>query len=87
MGAGQTFAWAAAYPDMVERAIPFCGSARTSAHNWVFLASLKKALTTDAAYKEGDYGEQQPVEGLKAFGRIYAGVSALMAGERRRDKD
>jgi homoserine O-acetyltransferase len=28
MGAGQTYQWAVSYPDMVQRALPFCGSPR-----------------------------------------------------------
>lgn len=35
MGAGQAFQWAVSFPDMVERILPFCGSARTSPHNVV----------------------------------------------------
>ncbi len=35
MGAGQAFQWATSFPDMVERILPFCGSARTSPHNIV----------------------------------------------------
>ena len=37
MGAGQTFQWAVSHPEMVPRMLPFCGSARTSRHNQVFL--------------------------------------------------
>jgi pimeloyl-ACP methyl ester carboxylesterase len=35
MGAGQAFQWATSFPDMVERILPLCGSARTSPHNVV----------------------------------------------------
>lgn len=35
MGASQAFQWATSFPDMVERILPFCGSARTSPHNVV----------------------------------------------------
>ena len=37
MGAMQAYHWAALYPEMVERAIVVCGSARTATHNKVFL--------------------------------------------------
>jgi homoserine O-acetyltransferase/O-succinyltransferase len=72
MGAIQTFHWAALYPRMVERIAPFCGAARCSRHNYVFLASLKAALTADSVFNDGDYREK-PINGLKAFGRVYAG--------------
>ena len=43
MGALQTFHWGALYPDMVERIAPFCGSAKCSRHNFVFLEGVKAA--------------------------------------------
>lgn len=45
MGAGQTYQWAISYPEMVERIFPFCGSAKTSLHNVVFLEGVKAAMT------------------------------------------
>uniref|UniRef100_A0A832H5L1 Alpha/beta fold hydrolase n=1 Tax=Oscillatoriales cyanobacterium SpSt-402 TaxID=2282168 RepID=A0A832H5L1_9CYAN len=72
MGAGQTYQWAVSYPEMVERIFPFCGSARTSIHNIVFLEGVKAALTADAAWKGGWYDEP-PTTGLRAVGRVYAG--------------
>jgi homoserine O-acetyltransferase len=72
MGAGQTYQWAVSYPEMVPRILPFCGSARTSPHNRVFLEGVKAALTADAAFREGWYDEQ-PTRGLRAASRVYAG--------------
>jgi homoserine O-acetyltransferase len=72
MGAGQTYQWAVSHPEMVERILPFCGSARTSPHNIVFLEGVKAALTADDAWKGGWY-EEQPTKGLRAMARVYAG--------------
>ena len=72
MGAQQAYHWAALYPDRVEQIFPYCGSAKTSVHNWVFLEGVKAALTTDATWQNGHY-TKPPVAGLKAFGRVYAG--------------
>lgn len=72
MAACQTFQWAAQYPDMVEAILPFCGSARTSPHNWVFLEGIKVALCADASWNGGAY-DSPPERGLRAFGRVYAG--------------
>jgi homoserine O-acetyltransferase len=47
MGAQQTFEWACRFPELVERIVPICGSARTSAHNRVFLDGA--VATLDAA--------------------------------------
>jgi homoserine O-acetyltransferase len=72
MGAGQTYQWGVSYPEMVERIFPFCGSAKTSPHNIVFLEGVKAALQADAAWKHGWYDEP-PTTGLRAVGRVYAG--------------
>jgi homoserine O-acetyltransferase len=72
MGALQTFHWGALYPDMVERIAPFCGSAKCSRHNFVFLEGVKAALTADAAFAGGWYNEK-PNIGLRAMARVYAG--------------
>lgn len=72
MGAGQTYQWGVAYPEMVERIAPFCGSSITSEHNQVFLEGVKAALTADDAFRGGWY-DTQPTKGLRAAGRVYAG--------------
>ncbi|RKP47686.1 alpha/beta fold hydrolase [Pararobbsia silviterrae] len=72
MGALQTYHWGAMYPDMVERILPFQGSAKCSRHNFVFLEGVKAALQADAAFLDGWY-EKQPVKGLRAAARVYAG--------------
>lgn len=72
MGAGQTYQWAISYPEMVERILPFCGSAKTSLHNIVFLEGVKAALQADAAWQHGWY-DAKPTTGLRAVGRVYAG--------------
>ena len=78
MGAQQTFQWGASYPGMVERILPFCGSARTSPHNFVFLEGVKAALTADAAF-EGGWYDRPPTTGLRALARVYAGWALSQA--------
>ncbi len=72
MGAQQAYQWAALFPDMVQRVAPFCGSARTSRHNWLFLEGCKSALVADAGFADGRY-TVPPVRGIRAFARVYAG--------------
>lgn len=72
MAGCQSYQWGAQYPDMVDAILPFCGSARTSPHNWVFLEGVKAALQADQGFAGGDYAAP-PVAGLKAFARVYAG--------------
>ena len=72
MGAQQSFQWGALFPAMVQRIAPFCGSARTSRHNWLFLEGCKSALLADADFAGGDYATP-PDRGIRAFARVYAG--------------
>ncbi|KAH7406856.1 homoserine acetyltransferase family protein [Phaeosphaeria sp. MPI-PUGE-AT-0046c] len=44
MGAGQTFQWSTQYPEFMDLIVPFCGSAKTSIHNQVFLEGVKSGL-------------------------------------------
>ncbi len=72
MAGCQSFQWAAQYPDMVRAILPFCASAKTAEHNIVFLEGVKAALQADCIYDDGNY-KTPPENGLKAFGRVYAG--------------
>jgi homoserine O-acetyltransferase len=62
MGAQQCFQWACLYPKMIKRILPFCGSSKTSPHNWIFLESLRKTL---------EIGNSVNI--IKLFASIYAG--------------
>jgi len=72
MGACQVYAWAAAYPDMVDAIAPIAGSARTADYNKVFLAGNIAAIKGDSAWNEGFY-DRPPVAGLRAMAAVYAG--------------
>ncbi len=78
MGGQQTYHWGALFPNMVERILPICGSAKTSHHNFVFLEGVKAALTTDDAWANGWY-DKPPTKGLRAMGRVYAGWAVSQA--------
>ncbi len=71
MGAQTAFQWGAWFPERVARLLPFCGSAKTTPHNAVFLESVRATLTADAAWQEGEYIEP-PRKGIRAVGRLYA---------------
>ena len=74
---------------MMEMAVPFCGAAKTSLHNQVFLEGVKSAMLAakgigSAGTKEGGiqgegvdqkrvWTEEEKSVGMKAFGRGYAG--------------
>lgn len=100
MGAGQTYQWATQYPSFIDCAVPFCGSARTSLHNQVFLEGVKAALVAgrgavSQGVCQGETGgkgegkgerwtEEQREVGLKALGRVYAGWGFSQAFYRER---
>ena len=73
MGAGQAYHWAALYPDLVERAIVVCGSARTAVHNQVFLPGLLRILEAAPEHLGGGRFSAEPVAAKRAFGEVYAG--------------
>lgn len=72
MGGMQSYQWCAQYPDCVSNALVICATARTSAHNKVFLDGVSAALLADQHFNGGDY-LSSPVAGLKAFARVYVG--------------
>ncbi|KAK5090214.1 hypothetical protein LTR05_000384 [Lithohypha guttulata] len=88
MGAGQSFQWATQYPDFMDICVPFCGSAKTSLHNQVFLEGVKSALIAAKGLSSAGSGkgrteakgqevrtwtDEERTVGLKAFARNYAG--------------
>jgi homoserine O-acetyltransferase len=72
MGAQQAYHWAALYPDVVERIVAVCGTAKTSPHNKVFLASLMATLEAAPEHLGNGRFSSEPRAALRAFARIYA---------------
>jgi homoserine O-acetyltransferase len=73
MGAQQSYHWAALAPEAVDRAIIVCGSARTSPHNQVFLASLMAVLEAAPEHLGNGRFSAEPLAARRAFTRNYAG--------------
>lgn len=88
MGAAQTFQWITQYPDFVDVAVPFCGAAKCSLHNQIFLEGVKSSLiairkTNSAGVRQlgqdadctnsRAWTADEKIVGLKAMGRVYAG--------------
>lgn len=100
MGAGQTYQWLTQFPGFMDLGAPFCGSAKTSLHNKVFLEGAKVALLAakgassagacageKAASGGGGYRTwtvEERETGLKALGRVYAGWGFSQAFYRER---
>jgi len=70
MGAQQAFQWAVSYPTFADRIAATAGTAKCYPHGVVRLEGQIAALTTDAAFENGDYKEQ-PKKGLEAFAVVW----------------
>ncbi|WP_165855550.1 alpha/beta fold hydrolase [Marinobacter sp. JSM 1782161] len=83
MGGMQALQWASLYPERVRAVVASCCTARCSPHNGLFLEGLKSALQADPRLNDGCAA--QPVDGLKAFARVYAGWAYSQAFFRNGD--
>jgi homoserine O-acetyltransferase/O-succinyltransferase len=70
MGAQQAFQWSVSYPDFMDRIVATSGTAKTYGHGIVRLESQIAALTTDPAFKDGDY-TAEPEKGIQAFSLVW----------------
>jgi homoserine O-acetyltransferase len=82
MGAQQAYHWAVLEPERTRRICCVCGTARTTAHNRVFLLSLRQALTADPHW-DGLRFQGVPEQGLRTFALIYASWAASQPFYRR----
>ncbi|PPQ97864.1 hypothetical protein CVT26_013033 [Gymnopilus dilepis] len=71
MGGQQAYHWPVMYPEVVERYVVICGSARTSPHNICFLEGPKAALVASKDFYDGHYKEKAE-QGIRAFARVYS---------------
>lgn len=73
MGAQQTYEWAVRYPDMVRRAAPIAGTAKNTAHDFLFTETLVDALTSDPGWNNGWYDSPLAVRaGLRRHAKMWA---------------
>ncbi|MFM9089423.1 MAG: alpha/beta fold hydrolase, partial [Cyanobium sp.] len=75
MGAQQGYHWAVLEPERCQRLLALCGTARTTAHNRLFLLSLRQALTADPAWTGVGF-DGEPLQGLRTFALVYASWAA-----------
>ncbi len=70
MGAEQAFQWAVSYPTFADRIVATSGTAKCYPHGYVRLEGQIAAITTDAAFNNGDY-TAQPKKGLETFATVW----------------
>lgn len=72
MGAQQTYEWAVRYPEMVKRAAPIAGTAKTTHHDKLFSETVIDAITSDPAWRDGWYDTSEQVHmGLRRHARLW----------------
>lgn len=72
MGAEQAFQWAVSYPTFADRIVATSGTAKCYPHGVVRLEGQIAAITTDAAFQNGDY-TVPPTKGLETFATVWLG--------------
>jgi homoserine O-acetyltransferase len=73
MGAEQTYEWAVRYPEMVKRALPFAGTARTTPHDYLFVRAHENALKSDPAWNNGFYADPADMHcGLRRHAELWS---------------
>ncbi|MGR8946726.1 MAG: alpha/beta fold hydrolase [Gammaproteobacteria bacterium] len=73
MGAEQTYEWAVRYPDMVKRAAPFAGTAKTTPHDYLWVRAHENALKSDPAWADGFYAKSTDVAvGIKRHAEVWS---------------
>ena len=70
MGAQQAFQWAVSYPTFMDCIVATSGTAKTYGHGIVRNESEINAITTDAAFKGGDY-TTEPEKGIQSFSLVW----------------
>jgi homoserine O-acetyltransferase/O-succinyltransferase len=75
MGGFQVFEWLRQAPEQVGHGIAISATARTSAHNTALWSVLRRAITSDPAWNNGDYYDgARPDKGMglmAAFGALF----------------
>jgi len=73
MGAQQTYEWVVRFPDMVRRAAPIAGTAKTTMHNFLLVETLMDAIRSDLGFANGFYKSATEVrEGLLRHAKMWA---------------
>ena len=78
MGAQQSLQLAVSHPEFMDRAVAWCGNARTSPHGWMFLETGIRIWQADAAFAGGNY-RARPMKG-SGRDRGALGILGLLAG-------
>lgn len=73
MGAQQTYEWAVRFPTKVKRAAPIAGTAKNTAHDFLFTETLNEAITSDPGFRDGWYSAASDVRaGLARQARLWS---------------
>src|SRR3982075_2212501 len=77
MGAQQTYEWAVRYPDLVKRAAPFAGTAKTTPHCSTFVRLHEDVIKSDPGWNNGFYKTRRDVQlGLRRHAQVWSVMGA-----------
>jgi homoserine O-acetyltransferase/O-succinyltransferase len=72
MGAQQAYEWTVRFPDMVKRAAPIAGTAKTTPHDLLYVETFSEAIRSDPAWRGGWYASAEDVHlGLRRHARVW----------------
>jgi homoserine O-acetyltransferase/O-succinyltransferase len=73
MGAEQTYEWAVRHPEMVKRALPFAGTAKTTPHDYLWVRAHENAWKSDPAWNNGFYADPADVHvGMRRHAELWS---------------
>ncbi len=76
MGAQQAFQWAVSHPRFADRIVATSGTAKTWPHGYVRLEGQIRAITADAAFKDGDYNDVGTTPGFDGTEQALRSITA-----------
>ena len=86
MGGMQTFQWAVAYPNFMDKAIPIVGSPRLAAYDLLLWQTMIDAIMKNPLWKEGNYTEQPVPREVEHIGELALSTPEHYNQEMTREK-
>ena len=86
MGGMQTFQWAIAYPDFMDKAIPIVGSPRLAPYDLLLWQTMIDAIEQNPLWKKGDYRNQPVPREVEQIGQLAVSTPEHYNREMTREK-
>ncbi|MGE5205661.1 MAG: alpha/beta fold hydrolase [Chlamydiota bacterium] len=86
MGGMQTFQWAVAYPDFMDKAIPIVGSPRLAPYDLLLWQTMIDAIEQNPLWKDGNYTQQPVPREVEQIGNLALSTPEHYNREMTREK-